>query len=50
MDKKLNEREIEILYILWNAQKPLLASEIANEEITLPTVHTTLKRMLKKVC
>lgn len=26
----------------------MLASEIANENLALPTVHTTLKRMLKK--
>ena len=46
--EKMNRREIDILYIMWNAGKPLMASEIANSELTLPTVHTTLKRMLKK--
>ncbi len=46
----LPEREIEILYTLWNANRPLLASEMAeaDEELKLATVHTTLKRMLKK--
>lgn len=46
----LPEREIEILYVLWNAGRPLLASEIADSdsELKLATVHTTLKRMLKK--
>lgn len=55
MEKKSNEynlpgREVEILYVMWKAEKPLLASEIveADPELKLATVHTTLKRMLKK--
>lgn len=46
----LPEREVDILYVMWNAGRPLMASEIteANEELKLATVHTTLKRMLKK--
>ncbi len=43
-------REIDILYVMWEAGKPLMASEIADadEELKLATVHTTLKRMLRK--
>lgn len=41
-------REIDILYAIWEAGRPLMASEIASEELKLATVHTTLKRMLKK--
>ena len=55
MGKDKNEynlpgREVEILYVMWNAGKPMMASEIAeaDEELKLATVHTTLKRMLKK--
>lgn len=55
MEKQMKEfnlpnREVEILYTMWNAGKPLLASEIAeaDEELKIATVHTTLKRMLKK--
>ena len=44
----LTQREIDILYALWNAGRPLMASEIADEELKLTTVHTSLKRMLKK--
>lgn len=46
----LPNREVEILYTMWNAGRPLLASEIAeaDEELKIATVHTTLKRMLKK--
>lgn len=46
----LPDREVEILYVMWNAGKPMMASEIAeaDEELKLATVHTTLKRMLKK--
>ncbi len=45
---QLAEREIDILYVLWNANRPLMASEIANEGLKLATVHTTLKRMIAK--
>ena len=45
---QVSERETDILYALWNAERPLMASEIANEELKLTTVHTTLKRMLAK--
>ena len=45
---KLTPREVDILYALWKAGRPLMASEIAGEELKLATVHTTLKRMLKK--
>ena len=46
----LPEREVDILYAMWNAGRPLMASEITevNEELKLATVHTTLKGMLKK--
>lgn len=46
----LSVREIDILYVLWKADRPLLASEIAesSEKLKLSTVHTTLTRMLKK--
>lgn len=46
----LSARETDILYVLWESDRPLLASEIAeaNEKLKLPTVHTTLKRMLDK--
>lgn len=46
----LSVREIDILYVLWKAGRPLLASEIAeaDEKLKLATVHTTLTRMLKK--
>lgn len=47
-DIKISKREEDILYILWKADKPLLVSEIVNENITLPTVHTTIRRMLQK--
>lgn len=46
----LPDREVEILYTMWDAGRPLLASEMAeaDEELKLATVHTTLKRMLRK--
>ncbi len=45
---QVTRRENDILYVLWSAGRPLMASEIANDELMLTTVHTTLKRMLKK--
>ena len=55
MEKKKKEvryssREVDILYILWNAGKPMLASEIlaADEKLKPATVNTALKKMLEK--
>lgn len=45
---ELPEREIDILYAIWEAGRPLMASEMASEDLKLATVHTTLKRMLQK--
>lgn len=45
---QLPPREIDILYTIWDAGRPLMASEMASEELKLATVHTTLKRMLRK--
>lgn len=45
---ELPPREIDILYAIWDAGRPLMASEMASEELKLATVHTTLKRMLRK--
>lgn len=45
---QLTPREIDILYTIWDADRPLMASEMASEELKLATVHTTLKRMLRK--
>ena len=45
---QLAKREEDILYVLWSAGRPLLASEIANDDLQLSTVHTTLKRMMRK--
>mgnify|MGYP002508394951 FL=1 len=45
---QLTPREIDILYTIWDAGRPLMASEMASEELKLATVHTTLKRMLRK--
>ena len=55
MDKKKKEvrfssREVDILYILWNAGKPMLASEILaiDQKLKPATVNTALKKMLEK--
>ena len=55
MDKKKKEvrfssREVDILYILWNAGKPMLASEIlaVDQKLKPATVNTALKKMLEK--
>ena len=40
---QLTPREIDILYTIWDADRPLMASEMASEELKLATVHTTLK-------
>lgn len=46
----LTRREKDILYILWNAGKPIIASEIAamDESLTISTVQSVLKKLLNK--
>lgn len=47
---KLTDRELDILNILWSAQKPLVASEItkSNDSLTINTVQAVLRNLLKK--
>lgn len=46
----LTNREMDILNILWNAEEPLVASEIARREetLTVNTVQATLRKLLKQ--
>lgn len=49
-DIRFSPREVDILYILWNAGKPMLASEIlaVDKKLKPATVNTALKKMLEK--
>lgn len=46
----LTNREMDILNILWSAEEPLVASEIArrDETLTINTVQATLRKLLKQ--
>ena len=46
---KLTSREIDILNILWENEKPLIASEIADarSDLTINTVQAVLRKLLK---
>lgn len=46
----LTNREIDILNILWNNQKPMVASDIVKKDdtLTINTVQATLRKLLKK--
>lgn len=45
----LTKRELEIMNILWNSEKPLIASDIAKngDNLTINTVQALLKKLLK---
>lgn len=47
---KLTDREMDVLDILWSAEKPLVASEIAKagDSLTINTVQVVLRNLLKK--
>lgn len=50
-DFNLTGRERDILTILWNAEKGLIASEIVkcgDEDLTINTVQAVLKKLLKR--
>lgn len=46
---KLNKNELDIMYVLWEAKKPLTASEIVEGKkgLTTPTVQRLLKKLLE---
>lgn len=46
---KLTSREIDVMNILWNTEKPLIASEIseAKPDLTINTVQAVLRKLLK---
>ena len=50
MKKRLTKKELEIMKILWNSNKALVASEIGSrgEELNINTVHACLRTLLKK--
>ena len=50
MKKRLTKKELEIMKILWNSDKALIASEIAgsNRSLNINTVHACLRSLLKK--
>lgn len=50
MKKRLTKKELEIMKILWDSNKALVASEIANhgEALNINTVHACLRTLLKK--
>ena len=48
--ENLSGREMDILNILWQAEQPLVASEIAKKDdtLTINTVQANLRKLLKK--
>ena len=46
---RLNKNELDIMYVLWEANKPLTAAEIVDgkKELTTPTVQRLLKKLLE---
>lgn len=47
---KLTSREADVLNVLWDAGKPIVASDIANRDkaLSINTVQTALRELLKK--
>ena len=47
--QKITNRELEIMQLLWNADHPLIASEIAamKPDLTVNTVQSVLRNLLK---
>lgn len=50
MKKKLSNREIDVMNILWNSEEPLTASGITQIEpaLSINTVQVVLKNLMKK--
>ncbi|MGF0033935.1 BlaI/MecI/CopY family transcriptional regulator [Bariatricus sp. SGI.154] len=50
MKKKLSKRQLEVMKILWNNTKPMVASDIvkANPSLNINTVQACLKVLIKE--
>ena len=50
MKKKLSKQQLEIMKILWNSDKPLVASDILKQhnELNINTVQASLRVLVKK--
>ena len=50
MKKKLSKQQLEIMKILWNSDKPLVASDILTQptELNINTVQASLRVLVKK--
>ncbi len=50
MKKKLSNQQLEIMKILWNSDKPLVASDILkqNDGLNINTVQASLRVLVKK--
>lgn len=50
MTTKLSGRELDVMKVLWESPKPLVASEIAqmDSSISINTIHQVLKTLMKK--
>ena len=44
----LSEREMNVMQVLWKYEKPMTVTEIveSEKELTTPTVHTVLRKLL----
>ncbi len=49
-DSILSKRELDVMNVLWEANKPLIASDIpkANANLSINTVQAVLKKLLQK--
>ena len=47
----LSEREMNVMQVLWKYEKPMTVTEIveSEKELTTPTVHTVLRKLLDKI-
>lgn len=52
MKRKLSNREIDVMNILWDAKEPLTASGMTQieKELSINTVQVVLKNLIKKSC
>lgn len=49
-NNRISDRELDIMHVFWEKGEPLIASEIVafNPELSISTVQTSLKRLIKK--
>ena len=52
LKKRLTNKQMDVMNILWENGKPMAASEIlkANKKLNINTIHACIRKLLGRIC